>query len=71
MGGKHVGPYFDAMFPPLGVSKWIYWRMTSTGRNIARGLWDQREELRAEYEDVHGTDRALQPAQHPGVVLDG
>jgi hypothetical protein len=44
--------------------------MTSTGTNIARRLWDQREELRAEYEDVHGTDRALWPAQHPGVVLD-
>jgi hypothetical protein len=26
---------------------------------IARRLWDQREELRAEYEDVHGTDQAL------------
>jgi hypothetical protein len=44
--------------------------MTSTGTNIARRLWDQREELRAKYEDVHGTDRALWPVQHPGVVLD-
>jgi hypothetical protein len=24
-------------------------------------VWDQREELRAAYEDVHGTDRALWP----------
>jgi hypothetical protein len=64
------GPYFDAMFPPQEVSTWISWKMTSTGTNIARRLWDQREELRAEYEDVHGTDRALWPAQHPGVVLD-
>jgi hypothetical protein len=23
-----------------------------------------------EYEDIHGTDRALWPVQHPGVVLD-
>jgi len=28
-----------------------------------------RSELRAEYENVHGTHRALWPAQHPGVVL--
>jgi hypothetical protein len=42
----------------------------STGTNIARRPWDQREELRAEYDDVHGTDRALWPVQHPGVVLD-
>ena len=46
------GPYFDAMFPPQEVSTWISWKMTSTGTNIARRLWDQREELRAEYEDV-------------------
>ena len=64
------GPYFDAMFPPQEVSTWISWKMTSTGTNTARRLWEQREELRAEYDDVHGTDRALWPAQHPGVVLD-
>jgi hypothetical protein len=64
------GPYFDAMFPPQEVSTWISWKMTSTGTNIARRLWHQREELRAEYEDVHGTDRARWPVQHPGVVLD-
>jgi hypothetical protein len=52
------------------VSPWISWKMTSTGTNIARRLWDQREQLRGEYEDVHGTDRALWPVQHPGVVLD-
>jgi hypothetical protein len=38
--------------------------------NIARRLWDQREELRGEYEDVHGTDRARWPVQHLFVVLD-
>jgi hypothetical protein len=46
------------------------WKIRSTGTNIARRLWDQREELRGEYEDVHGTDPALWPVQHPGVVLD-
>ena len=40
------------------------------GREHCAGLWDQRDELRAEYDDVHGTDRSLWPAQHPGVVLD-
>ena len=70
IGGKHVGPYFDAMFPPQEVSTWISWKMTSTGTNIARRLWDEREQLRGEYEDVHGPDRARWPVQHPGVVLD-
>jgi hypothetical protein len=70
MGGKHVGPYFDAMFPPQEVSTWISWKMTSTGTNIARRLCDQREQLRGEYGDVHGTDPARWPVQHPGVVLD-
>jgi hypothetical protein len=64
------GPYFDAMLPPHEAFTWISWEMTSTGTNIARRLWDQREEPRAEYEDVRGTDRALWPAQRPGVVLD-
>jgi hypothetical protein len=63
-------PYFDALFPSQEVSPWIAWKMTSTGTNIARRLWDQREELRAEYEDVQRADRARWPAQHPGVVLD-
>src|SRR5258708_35586070 len=60
------GPYFDASFPPQEVSPWIAWKIASTGVGIARRLWDQREQLRGEYEDVHGTDRALWPVQHPG-----
>jgi len=43
--------------------------VASTGVGIARRLWDQREQLRGEYQDVHGPDRALWPVQHPGVVL--
>ena len=31
---------------------------------------NQREQLRGEYGDVHGTDPARWPVQHPGVVLD-
>jgi hypothetical protein len=49
---------------------WINFKRMGSGVNVVRRHWDQREELRAEYEDVHGTDRALWPAQHPGVVLD-
>ena len=60
------GPYFDALFPPQEVSPWIAWKVASTGVGIARRLWDQGEQLRGEYEDVHGTDRALWPVQHPG-----
>jgi hypothetical protein len=55
------GPYFDALFPPQEVSPWIAWKIASTGVGIARRLWDQREQLRGEYEDVHGTDRARWP----------
>jgi hypothetical protein len=60
------GPYFDALFPPQEVSPWISWKIRSTGVGVARRLWDQREQRRAEYEDVHGPDRALWPVQHPG-----
>ena len=65
-----MGPYFDALFPPQEVSPWIAWKIRSTGVGIARRLWDQREQLRGEYGDVHGTDPARWPVQHPGVVLD-
>ena len=42
------GPYFDAEFgPPHRVRAWIAWKISSTGVNIARRWWDQREELRA------------------------
>lgn len=64
------GPYFDALFPPQEVSPWIARKLSSTGVGIARRLWDQREQRRGEYEDMHGTDRARWPVQHPGVVLD-
>ena len=44
------GPYFEALFPPQKVSPWIAWKIRSTGVGIARRLWDQREQLRGEYE---------------------
>lgn len=64
------GPYFEAMFPPGRVTAWINFKRMSTGVNVVRGLWDEREELRQEYEALHGTDHAQWPAQHPGIVLD-
>ena len=68
---KTWGPYFDAEFgPPHRVRSWIAWKISSTGVNIARRRWDQREELRQAYEAVHGTDPDRWPARHPGVVLD-
>jgi hypothetical protein len=66
-----VGPYFDAEFgPPHRVRAWIAWKISSTGLNIARRWWDQREERRAAYEAVHGTDPYQWPDRHPGIVID-
>ena len=64
------GPYWDAMFPPAMVTDWIDWKRGSTGVNIARRFWDQREYLRRTYESVYGNDPEAWPSRHPGVVLD-
>ncbi len=56
--------------PPALVKNWVDWKRGSTGVNIARRLWDQREHLRRTYESVHGADASRWPSQHPGVVLD-
>ena len=64
------GPYWDGLFPPQLVTPWINFKRGSTGVNVARRLWDQREYLRHRYELVHGSDPAAWPSQHPGVVLD-
>jgi hypothetical protein len=69
-GGTARGPYFDAMFPPARVTAWINFKRRSTGVNIARRLWDQREELRQQYEALHGTNQTQWPARHPRIVLD-
>lgn len=64
------GPYWNALFPPSLVTEWIDFKRRSTGLNVARRLWDQREYLRRTYESVYGTDPEGWPSQHPGVVLD-
>jgi len=68
--GRTWGAYWDALFPPMLVSGWEDWKRGSTGVNVARRLWDQREHLRRAYESVHGPDPASWPTRHPGVVLD-
>lgn len=70
-GASHSwGPYWDRMFQPRMVTGWIDWKRGSTGVNVARRFWDQREYLRRTYQAVHGDDPDLWPSQHPGVVLD-
>ena len=70
IGAAHTwGPYWDILFPPQSVTGWINWKRMSTGVNVAKRLWDQREYLRRTYESVHGDDPAAWPSQHPCVVL--
>lgn len=68
--GDSWGPYWDAMFRPALVTAWIDWKRCSTGVNVARALWRQREYLRRVYLEVHGDDPDGWPSRHPGVVLD-
>lgn len=63
------GSYWDAMFPPRDIPAWIDWKRSTTGVNIARRYWNERETLRLAYESVHGTDPDAWPSRHPGVVL--
>jgi hypothetical protein len=52
------------------VTRWVDWKRGSTGVNVARRFWEQREYLRHCYEAVYGTDPERWPSRHPGVVLD-
>lgn len=63
-------PYLTALFPSPPASEFHKWKRCTTGANIARRYWEQREYLRRNYESVFGEDRALWPSRHPGVVLD-
>ena len=64
------GPYWDVMFPQRPVTAWVNFKRGSTGVNIARRFWAQREYLRRAYESVYGSDPEKWPSRHPGVVLD-
>ena len=63
--------YHKAMFPPGGlVTPWVRFKKMSTGVNVARRLWDQREDLREAYEAEHGSEQDGSPHRHPGIVID-
>ena len=64
------GPYWDGMFPQREVTAWVNFKRGTSGVNIARRMWEQREHLRRVYESVYGTDPLAWPSRHPGVVLD-
>ncbi len=64
------GPYWDVMFPPQQVTRWANYKRGTSGVNVARRYWEQRETLRRAYESIHGSDPRLWPSRHPGVVLD-
>ena len=51
-------------FRPARVTAWIGFKPMSTGVNIARRLWDRREELRQEYCDICWRLRSDLPARH-------
>src|SRR5690625_4289029 len=59
------GPYYDTLHPV----RTVHWKAAPNWRNDAAALWRQREELRREYAAVHGSDPALWPSRHPGVIL--
>lgn len=65
------GPYYDTLHPPGKVHMMIAWKVVPKWMDHAAGLWQQRQILRRAYEAIHGTDSAMWPSQHPGVVLDG
>jgi hypothetical protein len=64
------GPYWDVLFPPITCTAWVDFKRGSSGVNVARRYWDQREYLRRAYEAVYGADPQSWPSRHPGVVLD-
>ena len=64
------GPYHQVLFPPHEVTPWIRFKIMTSGVNVARRLWDEREALRADYEAAHGDDPEAWPVRHPGVVLE-
>jgi hypothetical protein len=64
------GPYFTAALPPQRDTPWLNFKRMSSGVNVVRRYWDQREELRAAYEAEHGSDPENWPHRHPGAVID-
>lgn len=65
------GPYYDTLHPPGTVHMMIAWKVVPKWMEQAERLWQERQKLRRAYEATHGSDPALWPAQHPGVVVLG
>lgn len=64
------GPYHQVLFRPREVTPWVRFKTMTTGVNMARRLWDEREHRRVEYEAAHGDDPEKWPVRHSGVVLE-
>lgn len=64
------GPYHQVLFPPHQVTPWIRFKIMTSGVNIGRRLWAEREALRADYEVAHGVDPEAWPQRHPVVALE-
>ena len=64
------GSYFSAAFRPKKVTPWLNFKRMSSGVNVVRRWWDQREDLRQAYEALHGSDPQNWPHRHPGIVID-
>ncbi|WNG88512.1 ADP-ribosylglycohydrolase family protein [Mycobacterium sp. ITM-2016-00317] len=62
--------YWTTLFPPRPTTPFLQWKRSTSGADIARRLWQQREYLRRTYESVYGEDGVDWPVRHPGVVLD-
>lgn len=69
-GRTSWGPYWEVLFAPAMISGWINWKRASTGVNVARLLWGERENARRTYETVHGSDPHRWPTRHPGAVVE-
>lgn len=65
------GPYYDTLYPPGYTIMIIAWKVVPKRMESAKELWQERERLRRAYEEIHGSDPALWPNQHPGVVVFG
>jgi hypothetical protein len=64
------GAYHHAFFPPRKVNAGGSYKRMSTGVNVVRRYWHQREELRHAYEAEHGEDPDRWPHRHPAIVID-
>ena len=63
------GPYYEALHPPCRTHFIINWKVVPKEMDRAASLWQRRQELRRANEADHGSDPAMWPTQHPGIVL--